>query len=63
MKRVFLLIVSITAIFFSVFGCTQKDNINVQSNDGKTTVTAAIFISHVFVHVAVKDRVRSLGAL
>jgi hypothetical protein len=57
MKRVFLLFASITAILFSVSGYARKDRITVQSDDGKITVTAAIFPPGDFVRVAVKDKI------
>ncbi|GHV92542.1 high-affinity zinc uptake system binding-protein ZnuA [Spirochaetia bacterium] len=49
MKRVFLLTLSIIALLLFTTGCTPKKNSNVQSGNGKITVTATIFPPYDFV--------------
>jgi zinc transport system substrate-binding protein len=55
MKRVFLFSISIILIFVS--GCTQKKNNNVQSKNGKITITATIFPPYDFVRAIAEDKV------
>ncbi|GHT52370.1 adhesin [Spirochaetia bacterium] len=55
MKRVFLLIISVIAILICVSGCTQKKN--VQSTNGKITITTTIFPPYDFVRAIAGDRV------
>ncbi|GHV10130.1 periplasmic divalent manganese/zinc-binding lipoprotein [Spirochaetia bacterium] len=57
MKRVFLLTIIVIAILISVSGCTQKKNNNVQSTNGKITITATIFPPYDFVRAIAGDTV------
>jgi zinc transport system substrate-binding protein len=56
MKRVFLLTISVIAILIFVSGCTQKKNNNVQSGNGKITITATIFPPYDFVRAIAGGR-------
>ncbi|GHU92155.1 high-affinity zinc uptake system binding-protein ZnuA [Spirochaetia bacterium] len=57
MKRVFLLTISVTVILICISGCTQKKNNNVQSRNGKITITATIFPPYDFVRAITGDKV------
>ncbi|MHC6202740.1 metal ABC transporter substrate-binding protein [Breznakiellaceae bacterium SP9] len=57
MKRVFLLTISVIAILFFVSACMQKKDSNVQSGNGKITITATIFPPYDFVRAVAKDTV------
>jgi zinc transport system substrate-binding protein len=57
MKRVLLLAISSVIMLFLVSGCAQKKDANVQSGNGKITVTATIFPPYDFVRAVAGDKV------